>query len=91
MSRRTGQTGKHSPKRTVAPEEVQATLLQLLSEIAPDADFTELRPTDSLPERLEIDSIDLEHFLLALEQRMQSRFHGPTTAGSRPWQAAFSI
>jgi acyl carrier protein len=49
---------------------LQATVLRLLSDIAPEADLTSLNPTLSLRDQLDIDSMDFLNFVIALDKEL---------------------
>ena len=49
-------------------DELRATVLRVLGEVAPDADLSILRPNDDLRQRLDIDSMDHLNFVIGLDQ-----------------------
>jgi acyl carrier protein len=51
-------------------EEIRNTVLRILSEIAPEADLTRLKPQVSFREQLDIDSMDLLNFVIALDKEL---------------------
>ena len=51
-------------------QQIEATMSELLSEIAPDAELDHLDPDTSYHQQLEIDSVDFLWFMLALEKRL---------------------
>jgi acyl carrier protein len=52
-------------------EEIRNTVLRILNEIAPEADLTRLKPQTSFREQLDIDSMDLLNFVIALDKELQ--------------------
>lgn len=48
------------------PPEIRQTVLNLLGEIAPEADLTTLKPDLSFRDQLDIDSMDFLNFIVAL-------------------------
>lgn len=52
--------------KTMTAEELKQVIFRLLGQIAPEADFDVLRPTDDIRQTLEIDSFDFLNFLIAL-------------------------
>jgi acyl carrier protein len=55
---------------THAPEEIRATVLKVLGEIAPEADLTGLKPDVGFRDQLDIDSMDFLNFVIALHQAL---------------------
>jgi acyl carrier protein len=53
----------------VTREEVRLAVLGALGDIAPEADLTHLDPRLSLRDQLDLDSMDLLNFAVALHQR----------------------
>lgn len=51
-------------------EELRNTVLRLLSEIAPEADLAQLNPQISLRDQLDIDSMDMLNFMIALDKEL---------------------
>lgn len=51
-------------------EEIQTTVLQLLGNIAPEADMTQLDPKQNLRDQLDIDSMDFLNFVIALDKEL---------------------
>jgi acyl carrier protein len=49
---------------------IRATILEILSEIAPDTDPSTLSDTDQLREKLGIDSFDALQFIIQLDERL---------------------
>lgn len=49
-------------------QEIRATVLRILGEIAPEADFTRLKPDVSFRDQLDIDSMDFLNFVIALDE-----------------------
>jgi acyl carrier protein len=54
-----------------APDEVRATVVRLLGEIAPEADLATVKPDVSFRDQLDIDSIDFLNFVVALHKQFQ--------------------
>ncbi len=50
--------------------EIKATIIAGLSQIAPEADFEELSPTENIREELDIDSFDFLNFLIGLNDKL---------------------
>lgn len=50
--------------------EIRATVLRLLGEIAPEADLAQLKPGVSLRDQLDIDSMDLLNFVIAIDAEL---------------------
>ncbi|MBP1686785.1 MAG: putative Acyl carrier protein [Deltaproteobacteria bacterium] len=51
-------------------EEITATVLEVLGQIAPEADVTQLRPDVAIRDQLDIDSMDFLNFVIALHERL---------------------
>jgi acyl carrier protein len=51
-------------------DEIKATVLRLLGEIAPEADLTRLKPEISFRDQLDIDSMDFLNFVVALHDTL---------------------
>ena len=51
-------------------EEIRATVLRLLSEIAPEAELGGLHPDENLRDQLDIDSMDFLNFLTAISHEL---------------------
>ena len=47
-------------------DEMQATILRVLGEIAPEADFARLDPRVSFRDQLDLDSMDVLNFVIGL-------------------------
>lgn len=52
------------------PEQVRATVLEVLSQIAPEADPATIDPRVNLRDQLDIDSMDFLNFLIALDKQV---------------------
>ena len=52
-------------------EQIRATVLEVLGQIAPEADPTSIDPRVNLREQLDIDSMDFLNFLIALDQKLR--------------------
>ena len=50
--------------------EIKTTIIAGLSQIAPEADFEELLPTENIREELDIDSVDFLNFLIGLDDQL---------------------
>lgn len=50
--------------------EVRQVVQDELSNIAPEADFSRLRPSDDLRDALDIDSMDFLNFITAIHKRL---------------------
>ena len=50
--------------------EIRETIIAGLSQIAPEADFEELSPTENIREELDIDSFDFLNFLIGLDDKL---------------------
>lgn len=51
-------------------DELQATVLRILSDIAPEADLTGLKPNLSIRDQVDIDSMDFLNFVIALDKEL---------------------
>jgi len=51
-------------------EQVRATVLEVLSQIAPEADPATIDPGVNLRDQLDIDSMDFLNFLIALDKQL---------------------
>ncbi len=56
--------------KTMTAEELKAIIFKLLGQIAPEADFAALKPTQDIRETLDIDSFDFLNFLIALAEQV---------------------
>jgi len=54
----------------MSKDEIRATVLRVLGQIAPEADLTQLNPTRRLRDQLDIDSMDLLNFVIALHKEL---------------------
>lgn len=52
-------------------DELRQTVLQVLGQIAPEADLDRLRPNVPLREQLDLDSMDYLNFIIALHEATQ--------------------
>lgn len=50
--------------------EIKETIVRILAEIAPDADFEDLSPDDNLRKALDIDSYDALKFIIGLNEEL---------------------
>jgi acyl carrier protein len=51
-------------------DEIRATVLRILGEIAPEADLETIKPHISLRDQLDIDSMDLLNFVIAVDAEL---------------------
>jgi acyl carrier protein len=51
-------------------EEIKATVLRLLGEIAPEADLAQVKPDVNFRDQLDIDSMDFLNFVMALHESL---------------------
>jgi acyl carrier protein len=54
----------------MSKDEIRATVLRALGQIAPEADLSQLNPTRRLRDQLDIDSMDLLNFVIALHKEL---------------------
>jgi len=54
-------------------DEIRATVLRILGEIAPEADLTRLKSNVSFRDQLDIDSMDFLNFVIALDEELDVR------------------
>ena len=54
-------------------DEIQSVTLEILGQIAPDADLDNLDAAQSFRDQFEFDSVDYLNFVLALEKRLEIR------------------
>jgi len=52
----------------LAPDQIRKTVLQLLGEVAPEADLTVLTPGVSFRDQLDIDSMDFLNFVIMIHK-----------------------
>ena len=52
------------------PEDVKATALRILGEIAPEADLATLKPDVNFRDQLDLDSMDFLNFAIALHEAL---------------------
>ena len=52
-------------------DEIRATVLRVLGEIAPEADLTQLEPEASFRNQLDLDSMDFLNLVIALHQTLR--------------------
>ena len=57
----------------MGPDELRASILDALKQVAPEADLAALDPARNFRDQIEIDSVDYLNFVLALEQRLGIR------------------
>lgn len=51
-------------------EEIRRRVLQILSAIAPEADLSRLKPDVPFRDQLDVDSMDMLNFVIALDQEL---------------------
>lgn len=51
-------------------DEIRALLLDILQEMAPEADVTQLKPDVRLRDQLDLDSMDFVNFLVAVDEQL---------------------
>ncbi len=54
----------------MSPDEIKATVLRLLGEIAPEADLSHLQPAIGFRDQLDIDSMDFLNFVIAVHEAL---------------------
>jgi acyl carrier protein len=54
----------------MTPDDIRAAVLRALSGVAPEADLEHLAPNVSFREQLDIDSMDLLNFVIALHNQL---------------------
>ncbi len=54
----------------MSPDEIKATVLRLLGQVAPEADLTHLNPAVSFRDQLDIDSMDFLNFIIAVHEAL---------------------
>lgn len=52
-------------------EQIRSTILRVLSEVAPNADVSDVNPNVSFHDQFEIDSIDFLRLMTSLEKELQ--------------------
>lgn len=52
----------------MSKEEIRGRVLRILSAIAPEADLTQLKPDVPFRDQLDVDSMDMLNFVIALDQ-----------------------
>jgi Acyl carrier protein len=50
--------------------EIKDTVLNMLGEIAPEADLAEIKPDVDFRDQLDLDSMDLLNFVVAVDQKL---------------------
>lgn len=51
-------------------DEIKATIVRLLGNIAPEADLTQLKPDANIRDELDIDSMDFLNFAIAVHEAL---------------------
>lgn len=54
----------------MTPDQLRATVLEALGDIAPEADLEALDPSVNLREQLDLDSVDFLNFVVALSKAL---------------------
>jgi acyl carrier protein len=54
------------------PDEIRKAVSEILSEIAPEADLSSLRPDRPFHDQIEIDSMDFLNFVIGLHERFRA-------------------
>jgi acyl carrier protein len=54
----------------VTADELRATVLRVLGEIAPEADLAQIKPDVSFRSQLDLDSMDVLNFVIALHEAL---------------------
>ena len=52
-------------------EQIRETVLRVLGQIAPEADLSQLKPDLRIRDQLDIDSMDLLNFVIALHKELE--------------------
>jgi acyl carrier protein len=60
-------------ERTMTPDDLRASTLDVLGSVAPEADLAALDPDRNFRDQIEIDSVDYLNFVLGLEHRLGIR------------------
>ena len=55
----------------MSKEEIRATILRVLGQIAPEADLSQLKPGLRIRDQLDIDSMDLLNFVVGLHKELK--------------------
>jgi acyl carrier protein len=55
---------------TSSTDEIRATVLSILGEIAPEADLDAVKPDVDLRDQLDVDSMDLQNFLISVDETL---------------------
>lgn len=53
------------------PQDIRATVLQVLGQIAPEVDLASVEPNVNLRDQLDLDSMDFLNFLIALDKELK--------------------
>lgn len=64
-------------------DEIKDTVERLLGEIAPEVDFSRIRPDLSLREQIDLDSMDYLNFAIALSKELAPKLVMPITQSWR--------
>jgi acyl carrier protein len=56
---------------TTTDDQIRSTVLEVLGQIAPEADLTALDPDLDFREQLDVDSMDLLNFLIGVHEALQ--------------------
>jgi acyl carrier protein len=52
-------------------DEIKATVLRVLGQIAPEADLSQLKPDRRIRDQLDIDSMDLLNFVIGIHKELK--------------------
>jgi acyl carrier protein len=55
----------------MGPDEIRATVLRVLGDIAPEADLGRVKPAVSFRDQLDLDSMDFLNFVIALHHALR--------------------
>jgi len=59
------------PHRPLSAEDVRTAVVRTLHEIAPEADLAEVADTANLRRELDLDSVDVQNFVIGLAKELQ--------------------
>ena len=54
----------------MTPEEIRSSVIRILAEIAPEADLARINPSLRFRDQLDLDSMDLLNFVIALHKQV---------------------
>ncbi len=73
----------------MAPEEIRDVIIDILTDIAPDEDLSELKDDINFRDQLELDSMDFLDIVMELRKRYSVKCPKRTTRNWRRWTARF--